>query len=235
MKLLAKYHKTIIVIFCALLLGLWFEYQHSPSIDSIVVVEGAQEAIWCIEDGYLTDCNNADSDRPVGRDNRRIGAYPLFQYIPSAALVLLGVGQENILTLLALISTLAFFGTIGLLLHIATRLDLSEWKPVLILVMLTGPMLWYANDAFGEMLAAFLYVLFAATILLKKHWILIAVAVFLASITKETAAPVLFALGIVLALSSNDSDRPSTLIRLGAIAGGAVVGLAATALFNTFR
>lgn len=124
---------------------------------------------------------------------------------------------------------------LALLRVVARRAGHAEWGPGLVLVCLASPLLFYAHNTFGEMAAASLTVLFVAALVTRRSWPLVAGAAFLAGITKETAAPFLLALAVIVALGLR---AQGTSIGRGRIVG-VVVGLGsavvANAAFNVFR
>lgn len=232
---LFQYRSYVVVIFLSLLLGFWVDNMQPPAIDSVVVAEGANEAIQCLEGGYLYNCNGQGTNISAGTDKMRVGNFPAFQYLPSVVLVLFGTTLPQTITGLTLISTLSFFGTLILMLLVCSRLNYSGFKPIFLLLIITGPVLFYANTPFGEMLATFLLMLFVTALVLKKHWLLLLFTAFLASLTKETAAPLIFLLGVVLLFAYRSKKTNDARTQFLGLFLGTAFGLLASILFNVFR
>ena len=98
---------------------------------------------------------------------------------------------------LSVVSMAWFFVMLAVAWRTTSQVGASGWWPAFLVVVLTGPFLYYGNVTWGEMLVASLLVCFTASALLPIRPLLIAVAAFLAGLTKETAFPFLLAIGLL--------------------------------------
>ncbi len=196
--------------------------------DTGVLVTGTHAALDCIKDGTFTNCGHV-----AGTDVSDVGAFAIFQYLVAAPMVAVGWGDATVERGLAWVSTLAVAGMVALALTVGRRVLGRRWAVVLVLAMVSGPMVLYGLIPFGEALAAFLclaFVLAACT----RRWRWIAVTMFAACLTKETAAPFLLAIGIVCARDEDDGWLPPARV-LVSMVGGAVAAIIVNTGFNVFR
>ena len=108
-----------------------------------------------------------------------------------------GLSQVERLTGLSVVGMAAFFAMLAVAWRTTSQVGASGWWPAFLVVVLTGQFLYYGNATSGEMLVASLLVCFTASALLPIRPLLIAVAAFLAGLTKETAFPFLLAIGLL--------------------------------------
>jgi hypothetical protein len=195
--------------------------------DSLHVLQGASVMIKCFQGGNLPHCDS---------DIWYISHFPLAQYIPAAILNPLGVGGDEALHALAWLSFLCLLGVLAVTWQVVTPRGGRAVAAMAVLAVLVGSSAAYAASAFGEMLAAFLTVLFAAALITRERAWIVALTFALAGITKDVAVPLLVVLAAaILAPSWRNTDRDErrrTLIALGA---GAIAAIALTAGFNWFR
>jgi hypothetical protein len=197
--------------------------------DTGVLVQGTHAALDCIRDRTFTDCGHV-----AGTDTTSVGAFAIFQYLFAVPLVLFGLADATVERGLAWISTLAVAGMVVLSLTVGRRVLGGRWSVVLVLALVSGPMVLYGLIPFGEALAAFLALAFAFAACTRRPWWIVA-TIFLACLTKETAAPLLLAIGIVCA---RDNERDGWLPPwpiLRSMIAGAVVAVAVNTAFNVFR
>ncbi len=197
--------------------------------DTGVLVQGTHAALHCLREGTFTNCGHA-----AGTDVSTVGAFAIFQYLVAVPMVAVGLGDATVERGLAWVSTLAVAGMVVLTTTVGRRVLGRRWSVVLLLALVSGPMVLYAIIPFGEALATFLglaFVLAACT----RRVLWIVVTVFLVCITKETAAPLILALGIICA---RDDDRdgwlPPARILVPMVAG-ALVAVGVNFGFNIFR
>jgi hypothetical protein len=192
------------------------------SADTVLVVRGTHAAFRCLGRSSFTHCEAA-------------GPLPLLQYLPTALFESVGLSQEATLKALALTNALAFFVAFLLVWRtLGPRLG-RGWAPALSLLLLSGPLLWYTRATFAEMLATVATLFAVSLALVRARPIWVALAVFAAVITKDTAAPfvlVLVALALVAPGAPDARTRRPWAIALGA---GALAGVVATVAFNLFR
>jgi hypothetical protein len=197
---------------------------HTGDTDNLV--RGARVAADCMHLGQWNGCGFIEGTRHTS-----VGPYPLLQYVPAAALVKLGVSDTTIVELLARLSTLAFAGTL-----VVAALALRR-RPALAVVavsaLLASSLTYQSTSGFGEMLAAFA-VIAAVAAVLERRVLAIAVLLFLACLTKETAPPFLVLLTLIAGRQDGDGLLPPRRILLPA-AAGIVSGTALSLAFNVFR
>jgi hypothetical protein len=197
--------------------------------DTGVLIGGTHAALDCLRDGTFSNCGHI-----AGTDVTTVGPFAIYQYLVAAPFVALGWADGTTERALAWVSTLAVAGMAVLAFTVGRRLLGTRWAVVLLLVLVSGPMVLYGLIPFGEALATFLVLAFVlAAGMRRAGWIL--VTVFLATLTKETAAPFVIALGIICA---RDNERDGWLPPLRLLAPmlvGAGAGVGVNLAFNQFR
>lgn len=165
---------------------------------------------------------------------RGVGHFPLYQYVTGLMFSFLGAGEKTILDLFCVLNALALMGclavTVGVLYGRSPALAAAA-----VLVLLTGPLLWYACCSFGEMLAAFLILAFTAASVRQTGPLTTAGLLVAAGLTKETALPFLLLIAAVPLLEAHRAGQRRPRGRLTALACAALLTLALTAGFNYFR
>jgi hypothetical protein len=140
------------------------------------------------------------------------------------------------LRVLAALSTVSFAAILLLAWRIVSRRAGSGSAALLVAVLVAGPLLWYARSSFGEMLAAFLILLFIEAVLSRRSAFTVAGTFWLAGITKETALPFLLVLGAVALFGFGRTVRLGAVrTQLTGAAVGAVLVIVTTFGFNLFR
>ena len=173
----------------------------------------------CLATGMLGACGGA-------------GHFPLFQYLPALALGAAGFEPAAIVRALAVVSFAAF---LGLLMAGWRALPASrEARALWLVVMGSGPLLFYAQSSFGEALAAFLVAAAVASCWNRLPAPGIAALFALAGITKEIAPPILMVLGVIAVLA-NEIPRARMGRSLWAVAVGSLLAVVANASFNVAR
>ncbi len=196
--------------------------------DSVYLVRGSHAASYCIDHGIWSDCK-----MPTGATPDTVGAWPILQYLLAIPLVAAGVADFSVLTVMAVVSSLAAGGVLLLIAFPIRRLFGTEWSVVLAVGMLTSPFLLYALLPLGEALGAFLALAFVVAACARRPgWLL--VTGFFAGMTKETVAPLLLVLAIVCAREARDWWLPAGRLLVPIVAGlGAAVVV--NSAFNIFR
>ncbi len=165
-----------------------------------------------------------------------MGNWPLLQHIPDLALVGLGVDAHNDRELaFVLLGVAGALGSVRLAWLILSRTGQSAWFWGFLLVVSSGPILFYARTTFGETLATGLLVGLVAATALQAPGPIVGLAALAASLTKETAYPFVALLGLLgLVLARQRTGQP---IRTHVVWGGAglAVGIALASLFNVIR
>lgn len=215
-------------VLTALTLQLAHGYAH-VSGDTQLLVTGSQSVLDCLDAGQLVACEAVPAPTYSA-----VGPFAPLQYVPTVVALGLGASTTFALNLLWVLSACAFAALVVLVWWTLGRADLEEWSPALVAVVLTGPLLFYANSTFGEMLAAFLATAVVATLLVRSHWMLVVLAAFLAGVTKETAPAVLLALGVIVVLGRSPAS-PARARQIVPLVGGLLLAVAANAAFNVFR
>lgn len=217
---------SALAVFVALLVLDGVRLGNLDTGDTESIALGTRYAIDCMADGRFFECGILPGRVTL------VYPYPLLQYLPATPMVLAGLDDQSVIQGLAIINLGAFFGTIGCALVLGRRL-LAGWTPILLVVLLSSPLLYYATAGFGEMLAAFLALLFVTFTILGRPWPA-GITLVVACLGKESFAPFLVGLGLLCALSSAER-RPEKRRLVAAILAGGSVGVAITAAFNLFR
>jgi hypothetical protein len=165
-----------------------------------------------------------------------IGWWPLLQHVPDMISIGLGADGHFARTrVLAYLSVLGVVSSVALGWLVLRRHGRAAWFWAFLFVALSGPILAFARQTAGEMLAMGLLVALVAAALLQAPPPVVAIAALLACWTKETSYPFVAALGVLgLVLARRQTGRP---IRPHLIAGaaGMVVAIVAASLFNVVR
>lgn len=176
----------------------------------------------CLSEGQLSGCP-------------RSGSFPLFQNAVGLILNYLGLSAPVILHALAYLSFLAFLGSVFLAYRTLKRARSTALAITAVVVMITGPLLWYSHSTFGEMAAAFLTLAFtAACILSKREWFIVLLFIF-AGLTKEIAFPFLGLIGLLCLLPDIITRPLKVKKRIGALILGGFLTLIINTAFNYFR
>lgn len=217
------------VIYLMLLIALLLFNTPNVSGDSIALIQGSKKAINCIVSATLINCNASSADTTV------ITHFPLSQHIPSFLMTFINVSLDHQLLVFSLINIISFIFIILLMFCTLIRISGPTIAYFQLLILITGPLAWYAYSTFGEMLAAFLISLFTIAVLLRCHWFIIAVTLMIAGFTKETAIPFLLIIGVLsLFISPQYKDDTKRKPIIGMIVG-TLLTLLFSFLFNIFK
>ena len=165
-----------------------------------------------------------------------IGWWPLLQHVPDMIAIGLGADGHSARTkVLAYLSVLGVIATLALGWLVLRRYGRAAWFWAFLFVALSGPILAFARQTAGEMLAMGLITGLVAATLLQAPAAVVAVAALLACWTKETSYPFIAALGVLgLVLSRRRTGRPIRAQLIGGAVGMAVAIVTAS-LFNLVR
>ena len=180
--MLRKYYWKGVVVFC---LGLSIFLLKRPGFegDTLSLLEYVFAAKKCILQGQYVACPE-------------VGAFPLFQFLPSLILALLGASVGLIVRVLAYGSFACFVLSFWIVFKaLKKKSEALAWLGVLILS--SGYYLRYSNLSFGEMGSAFFILLFIVNALLKRSTVSICIPLFIAGVTKEVAFIFLLPLAFV--------------------------------------
>jgi len=218
---------------CAWVLAVWVTHRVVGG-DTPWLVDGTDQLVRCLAAGNLVKCGYTGQLTATGQTTA-IGPYPLLQYIPDLIARSLGATHHSRYAILALLSTAAVIAAVVVSARVLARLGLGIWSWAFVAVLLSGPVLVYANTTWGEMLAAALLVFLAAAALAHAAPLLFGTAAFAACLTKETSYPFVAAIALVgLLLARRTTARP---IRPQVVAGaaGMVLAFACASAFNILR
>lgn len=204
-------------------LSMFVVYEPYYEGDTDLLVKSHINAIRaCLGEGRFSGCSGS-------------GVFPLLQNVPSLILNYLGFSPTAILHALAYLSFVSFLGSGGLLFWILKRKASPKAAATGVLVLITGPLLWYSHSTFGEMASAFLILAFTAASLLRARGGILVLLFVLAGSTKEVALPFLLVIGVVCLMPEIVNDWRKVRKRVGWLAAGAILTLVVTAGFNYFR
>jgi hypothetical protein len=188
-----------------------FDGHHTNDTSS--VVDGARHLAACFSGGSLQlPCPG-------------VSHFPTLQYIPSIFGIWAGLSDFEILRLLTVLSFVSIVGVFFLVESVGR---------VAPLVLMTGPLLYYARCSYGEALGAFMITWYIAELVRFRSvgWVILAGT--LAGLTKETSPPFLALLGagVVFERSFPRDKKQAALLGCG-ISVLFAVGL--NCLFNFVR
>ena len=193
---------------------------HRVNSDTLVLVQGAGQAVDCVRNGTFHGCN--------------IVHFPLFQFIPVVLLEWSGTSADAIPMYLAWLNWAAFAATTALLWRALKEHVSPTVAGFALLILLTSPLLPYAVETFNEPAAALVTLAFAVAVVSGHHprWVL-ALGV-LTVISKEIAAPFLVLVGL-LGLVRRRDPPASTRMYLLVLVAAVAIGTAINSAFNYFR
>lgn len=206
-------------------LGLLYVVIVRPQIsgDTSALVTGAHAVRDCIENGRIGDCPQAQH-------------FALLQYLPAFVLDMVGLSVDHAMRVLAVLSLIAYAGMTLLIVVALNRLVPRGGWALGLLLMLSGPFIWYATASFGEALAAWAVAAFAVALLLRWPAWAVVILGLLAAISKETSPPLLLLLALACYLLRAGTFRRRDLLTWGLPVGlGLLGGATASALFNQIR
>lgn len=190
--------------------------------DTKILVEGVKAIRICLSESHFSGCTFD-------------GPFPLLQYVPSLLLSYLGFTSSTILHLLAILSLLSFIGSLLLIFWTLNRTRSLPLALIALVVMLTGPLLWYAHSTYSEMAAGFLILAFTAANLLRAPGWMIILLFVLAGATKEIAFPFLFVIGLLCLMPEIITYRKKEMKRVVTLIVGAALTVSLSMAFNYFR
>ena len=188
--------------------------------DTLQLLDGVAATDACLHNGEL-------------RCKRGVGQWPPLQYLPALFFKRIGLDRTRTAHGLVHLNGLAVLGTLFLLWLAGRRLG-PGLAPILVLTGLASPLLWYGRTGFGEALATLATTAVVVAILLGWRPAVIAVALWAATLSKETALPALLVLALLTTFVRAGFKRPSAR-SLVPVALGAGAGVVSLALFNLFR
>ncbi len=231
---LAAASKLAVVCAFAFLFAVWIA---NPWVfgDTPFVLDASNALITCLSLHQFNACGFTGELDYWGLMSP-MGDWPLLQHVPD--LIAIGLGAVSHPTRTRVLELLNVAAVAGALLAARTslaRAGQSVWFWGFALVVLSGPILWYARTTSGEVLAAGLLVCLVAATVVPAPPLLVGLAALAAAITKETSYPFVIVSGLLgLALARR---RTGESVRAHAIAGaaGLALSLVAASLFNLVR
>jgi hypothetical protein len=199
---------------------------HIGTGDTNNLVQGGRVLINCIKEGEWSGCGYY-----TGTNQTAVFPYPLLQYLPSVGFSLFGWSDDSVLIGLKWLNFFALLGIlalVGLAFRNRTRLIWIAWP-----VLIGSSLMYQANSAFGEALAA-LAVVSATVAAALRRPIWCTAAVCVACLGKETLAPFVVLLCLTVARGHGARVLPHRRMMM-AILGGASVGFGVSAAFNVVR
>jgi hypothetical protein len=191
-----------------------------PEGDTVVLINHTEQILDCLRSGIFHGCT--------------IVHFPLFQFIPALLLKLQNASDTAILAFFAWLNWAAFAAAV-VVMWSALRAQASRTVAlVAVFVLLTSPFLPYTVETFNEPTAAFLTLAFSVAVLTGARLRWVAALCVLSTITKETAPPFLFLIGLLGLFRRHDPPRSKgkyTAVLL--LAAG--MGIAVNSGFNYFR
>ncbi|MGH2915571.1 MAG: hypothetical protein ACRDMX_11340 [Solirubrobacteraceae bacterium] len=223
----------------------YFVLTHLPGLsgDSVALVHGAHTISYCASHDIYSYCDRLPQFVPGGFQaaahhqivEGAVSPYPLFQYLPAIVLSEFGVSDPAILKDLSVISLLAFCGTLALSIRLALLTRRRWTAPLVVVLITTSPLVYYAWLTFGESLAAFLVLLAATAALRRWRPTAIGLTALLACITKETAFVFIALLGGAALYATPVAARPVRRSHLAGLGCGILVGVVVNCAFDWFR
>ncbi len=193
--------------------------------DSKNLISGTDAALGCLARGELVGCGHSI------KEQTSVMPYALLQYIPASIFHLFGLSDA------ANLRALAFLSAFSVILILTMTLVIFRKYPrvgcLAVATLIGSSLLFQADVAFGEAFAALMLVVAIYAALERKVWLLF-VFVFLASMSKETMPFFIAILALVCARENQRALLPRRVLTVS-ILSAAVLGLAASLLFNIFR
>jgi len=184
--------------------------------DTDLLVQGARQTIRCLGRGTLIGCGHTK-----GALTGKVGPYALLQYLPTMALLKLGLTNNQVVRALGSVNLVAFVASLVVVALVAKRLRPGVWGPVLVLALVGSSLTYQSTSGFGEMLAAFFTLLAVSAVLWRRAFLIVG-AMALATIGKETPFPFLLILGLLAGRGEEDGYLPPWRVWVPLLTGIAV-------------
>lgn len=216
---------TLVVLFLAFYV--YFRPVHEG--DSHALVHDAANALGCFSGGHLKD---------QGGHCPQMGQFPLYQLVPSMALLALGLDHPHTVDFLVFCGFLSWAGILVLFYrHWRSR---APWIGLLAsLIFMSGYPVGYINSSFGEMTAAFAVLALVYGLLNDWNPLVLFLTGAYAATTKEVALPFLVLLiasaALLRSLNPGRTGVPAVLAASGGFFGALLNGVANWFRFGTFR
>jgi hypothetical protein len=210
------------------LVGLVVAWSVDPLVggDTGPLMTGTEQLGRCLAGLDVLSCDQSDP----------IGPYPVLQYAPDlVADAGAELSEDGRIRVLGALSSVGILAAVGAAFVVLRRVGQAEWRWAFLVLAVSGPTLAYGGATWGEMLATGLLTVFAATAVLPARPILVAVAAFGASLTKETSYPFVITLGVVALLAARRVTGRSIRAHLVGCLIGVALAFALSSGFNLLR
>jgi hypothetical protein len=193
--------------------------QRFVSIDTIRLVTTVESAIGHLQRGELLHWG---------------GSYPLLQAVPAFVMYAAGMTRSEVILGLIELNLAAFAVLLWLACEVRGRS--AAGVVLLLIVLLSGTLLWYLHASFGEPLAAAVTGAMVVACWRSRRHFGAAALLFLAGLSKDTAVPFLLLLGLGASVGGpNWADASFRRGRPVALALGAAASLLLAAAYNYAR
>lgn len=177
--------QTLLVLFLCLLGGLAL-FRPIRANDTYDVLKGVDILRTCLAEGHWVDCERFHPPVSFNAPLR----FPLIQVVPGLFFSALGLSHAVAIKILVFASFLSFCGALYLLRR-GLRSHPERVRRLAFLLMITGPLIYYARASFGEMTAAFLILFYTLGCIENFRPRALVLLTVLAGVTKEVAFPFL--------------------------------------------
>jgi hypothetical protein len=213
-----------------------YDQPHQGLGDSYWVSHGAENIISCLRAGIHSHCDLHDTGVRTGLVAEGVGPYPPPQYIVAIVVQqIFGASIQGTFQWFSRLNALAFLGLLVLSIRLGIRMNRAWAPPLFVVLALTSPLTYYTYLTFGEPLMTFLVAYMAYAALLRKHWALLAISAFAATLTKETVFPFTMAIALTCLWATPLSTRALTKRDWFAVGGGVIAGALFHVGFDWFR
>jgi hypothetical protein len=221
---------AVVLAALTMLATLWVTRLPNIGGDTSQLLTGSDHIARCLHYGPRIGCGLSPD-----RTETLVGPFPLPQYIPDLMFKALGFTHNSRALGLSLISVAAFAAMLAVAYRTLRRIDQLGWWPIFLIVSVGSPLLYYANSTWGEMLGAFFLLAFTASTIVLDRPVTVGALAYAAALTKETAFPFVFAIGLIGLLLARRRSGTSIRAQLVAMVVGILAAVASAGLFNIFR
>jgi hypothetical protein len=232
--MLLSWVRPVVAVSFLSLLAIWATRPY-VSGDTPFVLDGTNALIDCLSRHDFHACGFT-GHLNVWHLMSPIGDWPLLQHVPDLISIALGAtSHPDRVDVLVGLNVAAVLISVILGRMVLSRAGQAGWFWGFQLVVLSGPILAYANQSAGEALASGLLVCLVAAALLQAPPPVVALAALAACLTKETSYPFVVALGLLgLVLARRRTGKPIRRhVAWGA--AGVVLAFVFASLFNVVR
>lgn len=210
------------------LLVLFMMYGHSNRIegDTVALLIGVNNAVKCLGNNIYFACPE------------NVIHFPVFQYLIAIPLKLLGYLDENIFFAFLTLSKIAFIASLYLYFLAGKKIYGFCGGCLLVMVVSSGYLTWYATSTFNESVSFFLFSLLGYLLICKANVFKVGLVVLACTLTKEIAFPIIiyiFLLSLFYEKLVENKSAKKYLIKYYSLCVYLLTGLVINFLFNYFR